>query len=194
MEVTMRSLAKLLLLIVVTVTTANASIVIPFSGSGASGTIAPGEAWAINQLSTFNWGSPGVGMGFETWNASIPVEDFTITFTSLVNGVQITNLETGPTCGNGSQTVFCEASGTLIPWTPALSNGGTAITFTAPSPLMLLPGDSFYINIYFSGDEGSSVTFTGGWSQETVPEPLTLGLTASGLLTIALRHRRLWFG
>jgi len=108
----------------------------------------------------------------------------------LANGVQITNLETGPTRGTGSQTVFC--SGTFTPWTPVLSNGGTTVTFTAPGSQMLLPGDSFYINIYFSGDEGSSVAFTGGWSQEAVPEPFTLGLTASGLLTIAIRRCRRW--
>lgn len=181
----MRFLGKVLALIVASAAIAGATIVIPFSGSGASGTIAPGEPWTINQLSTFNWGSPGVGLGFETWNGSIAVEDFTITFT-LLNGVQITNLETGPTCGNGSQTVFC--SGTFVPWTPVLSNGGTTVTFTAPGSQMLLPGDSFYINIYFSGDEGSSVMFTGGWSQETVPEPLTLGLTGLGCLTVAIRH------
>jgi len=180
-------LGKLSVLIVAFAAIGHATIIIPFSGSGASGTIAPGEGWIINQLSTFNWGTPGVGLGFETWNGSVPIEDFTITFT-FTNGVQITNLETGPTCGTGNETVFCEASGTLIPWTPALSNGGTAITFTAPSPLMLLPGDSFYINIYFSGDEGSSVTFTGGWSQEVVPEPFTLGLTGLGLLTVTIRR------
>ena len=186
----MRFLGKILALIVASAVMAGATIVIPFSGSGASGTIAPGEGWIINQLSTFNWGTPGVGLGFETWNGSVAIEDFTITFTSFANGVQITNLETGPTCGNGSQTVFCSAISTLVPWTPVLSNGGTTVTFTAPGSLMLLPGDSFYINIYFSGDEGSSVAFTGGWSQETVPEPFTLGLTASGLLTIAIRRRR----
>ena len=131
-------------------------------------------------------------MGFDTWNGSIPIEDFTITFATLPTGVQITNLETGPTCGTGSQTVFCSASGTLTPWTLVLSNGGVTVTFTAPGSQMLLPGDSFYINIFFSGDEGSSVTFRGGWSQEAVPEPLTLGLTASGLLTIAIRHSRRW--
>src|SRR5215471_16748010 len=181
MELTMRFLSRILAHIVACAAMAHASIVIPFSGSGSSGTIAPGEAWTINQLSTFNWGSPGVGLGFETWNGSIAVEDFTITFLRLPAGVQITNLELGPTCGTGNETVLCEASGTLIPWTPALSNGGATVTFTAPSPLMLLPGDSFYINIYFSGDEGSSVAFTGGWS--AVPEPFTLGLTGLGLLT-----------
>lgn len=184
----MRFLSRILALIVACAAMAHASIVIPFSGSGSSGTIAPGEAWTINQMSTFNWGTPGIGLGFETWNGSIPVEDFTITFTSLLNGVQITNLELGPTCGTGNETVLCEASGTLIPWTPSLRNGGTTVTFTAPSPLMLLPDDSFYINLYFSGDEGSSVTFTGGWSQEVVPEPFTLGLTGLGLLTVAIRR------
>jgi len=188
MEAAMRFLNRILLLMVASAAMAGATIVIPFSGSGASGTIAPGEAWTINQLSSFNWGSPGVGLGFETWNGSIAVEDFTITFLRLPAGVQITNLEPGPTCGTGSQTVFCSASGTLVPWTPVLSNGGTTITFTAPGSQMLLPGDFFYINIFFNGDEGSSVVFTGGWS--TVPEPFTLGLTGLGLLTVAIRRWR----
>ena len=185
-------LSKVLVLIVAFAAMAHATIVIPFSGSGASGMIAPGQPWTINQLSTFNWGTPGIGQGFGTWNGTIPIEDFTITF-AFTNGVQITNLETGPTCGTGNETVFC--SGSLTPWTPVLSNGGTTVTFTAPGSQMLLPGDSFYINIYFDGDEGSSVTFRGGWSQEAVPEPFTLGLTASGLLTIAAARRwRRWLG
>jgi hypothetical protein len=100
----MRFLGRILALMVVSVAMADGSIIIPFSGSGASGTIAPGEPWTINQLSSFNWGTPGVGLDFETWNGNVPVEDFTITFTSFANGVQITNLETGPTCGTGSQT------------------------------------------------------------------------------------------
>jgi hypothetical protein len=157
--VTLRFLGRILAVILASAAIAGATIVIPFSGSGASGTIAPGEGWIINQLSSFNWGTPGVGLGFETWNGSVPIEDFTITFTSSANGAQITNLETGPTCGTGNQMVFC--SGTFTPWTPLLSNNGATITFTAPGTQMLLPGDSFYINIYFSGDEGSSVTFTG---------------------------------
>jgi hypothetical protein len=182
----MRFLGRILALIVASAAMAGASIVIPFSGSGASGTIAPGEAWTINQLSLFNWGSPGVGLGFETWNGSIAVEDFTITFLRLPAGVQITNLETGPTCGTGNETVFC--SGFLDAWTPVLSNAGATVTFTAPAPEVLVPGESFYINIFFSGDEGSSVAFTGGWS--AVPEPFTLGLTGLGFLAAAIRHGR----
>jgi hypothetical protein len=182
----MRFLPRILTLIVASAAMAGATIVIPFSGSGSSGTIAPGEAWTINQLSTFNWGSPGVGLGFETWNGSIDVEDFTITFLRLPAGVQLTNLEQGLTCGTSSQTVFCSTSGSLHAWTPMLSNGGATVTFTAPAPEMLVPSESFYINIYFSGDEGSSVVFTGGWS--AVPEPFTLGLTGSGLLTVGIRR------
>lgn len=182
----MRFLGRILAIVVVSVAIAHASIIIPFSGSGASGTIAPGEAWTINQLSSFNWGSPGVGLGFELWNGSVAVEDFTITFLRLPAGVQITNLEMGPTCGTGNETVFCGPS--FDAWTPVLSNGGATVTFTAPAPEMLVPGDSFYINIYFNGDEGNSVAFTGGWS--AVPEPFTLGLTGLGLLTVAMRRYR----
>jgi hypothetical protein len=182
----MRFLGRILALIVVSAAMANATIIIPFSGSGAGGTIAPGEAWTINQLSSFNWGSPGVGLGFELWNGSVAVEDFTITFLGLPAGVQITNLEMGPTCGTGNETVFC--SGFLDAWAPVLSNGGATVTFTAPAPEMLVPGESFYINIFFNGNEGSRVAFTGGWS--AVPEPFTLALTGLGLLTVAIRRCR----
>jgi hypothetical protein len=181
-------LGRILALVVASAATADASIVIPFSGSGASGTIAPGESWAINQLSKFNWGTPGVGLNFETWNGGTSVEDFTITFMGLPVGVQITNLEPGPTCGTGNETVFCAAAGALVPWTPVLTNSGATITFTAPAPEELVAGDSFYINIYFTGDPGSTVSFTGGWSQ--VPEPLSVCLTALGLLAVAIRRRR----
>jgi len=49
---------------------------------------------------------------------------------------------------------FC--SGSLDAWTPALSDNGATITFTAPGAEMLVPGESFYINIFFSGNEGDS--------------------------------------
>jgi hypothetical protein len=186
MEATMRFLLKVLVLLVLSAAIASATIVIPFSGSGSSGTIAPGEGWIINQLSSFNWGTPGVGLGFETWNADIAIQDFTITFIDLPPDVEITNVQMPPDCGNGNQTVFC--SGFLDAWTPALSDGGHTITFTAPGTEILSPGESFYINIFFSGDEGDSVTFRGGWSQE-VPEPCTLALTGSGLLVVIRRWR-----
>lgn len=141
----MRFLGRILAMLVLSAAIAGATIVIPFSGSGSSGTIAPGEGWIINQLGSFNWGSPGVGLGFEVWNGDIPIQDFTITFIDLPQGVQITNLQMPPDCGNGSQTVFC--TGFLTSWTPALTDNGATVTFTAPGQEMLVPGESFYVNI-----------------------------------------------
>ena len=63
--------------------------------------------------------------------------------------------------------------------TRLLGSPHRTVTFTAPGSQMLLPGDSFYINIYFSGYEGRSVMFRGGSRGNTgsaYPLPNGIGL------------------
>ena len=165
-------------------------ILIPFSGGPGlgSGSIAPGENYAYNLDSTSSWGAPGVGASIEAFNSTIgDIEDFTITFAGLGSGVTIANLATAGNCGGGSTggTVFCaNITGTYQQWTPVISNGGLTITFTAPGTEILANGDFFFVNIFFSGAEQDTASFTGGWSG--VPEPSTVFMAAGGLLGLGL--------
>ncbi|HTS49689.1 MAG TPA: PEP-CTERM sorting domain-containing protein [Bryobacteraceae bacterium] len=179
-------------------------IAIPFSGSGSSGTIAPGLAWSINDGGTFSFGSPGVGESVLPWpGAPTPVDitDFTITFTRLPEGVTIdpASLATpGQDCGGGASggTVFCSPGPGSEPfpgytqWIPTLSNDDRTITFDAPAGISLTAGDDYFVNIFFTQSEGEAVNFTGGWSSP-VPEPMSILLlgTVTVLCTLALRRR-----
>ena len=177
-------------------------IVIPFSGSGTSGTIAPGEPWAINAFGTMSWGSPGVGLGILAWpGPPTPqdITDFTITFRGLPAGVTIdpASLATAAQdCagGPGGGTVFCsETPAAIYQWIPSLSPDHDTITWEAPAGGALFGGDDYFVNIFFTGAV-PGVTFTGAWTSPVpVPEPgpgllLLLG-TAAGLCAAALRRR-----
>jgi hypothetical protein len=181
-------------------------IVISFSGSGTSGTIAPGNPWLINSAHTNDsWGSPGVLALATLWPGSPTpqdITDFTITFTGLPTGVTIdpASLSTGP-CGRNDEfiigTEFCSSYDAgitpFVPWTPTLSNGDDTITWEGGFfPYTILNGGaSYFVSIFFTGPV-SSVTFTGGWSTPAaVPEPgsLLLLATAAGLCVAVLRRR-----
>jgi hypothetical protein len=173
-------------------------VVIPFSDSGTSGTIAPGESWSVDDFGTFSWGSPGVGEGVLPWpGPPTPqdITDFTITFTGLPTGVTIdpTSLATpAQDCAGNANggTVFCSSFPSLFTqWIPTLSNGNDTITWEAPAGISLNGGDNYFANIFFTGAV-SSVTFTGGWSSPTpVPEPGSLLFVAAGLCAVVLRRR-----
>jgi hypothetical protein len=173
------------------------TIVISFSGSGTSGTIAPGEPWLINGLSTNSWSSPGLGLGTTQWPGAPTqqdITDFTITFTGLPTGVTIDpgSLATPADVCSGVFTVFCSGPTFLVgnQWVSTLSNGNDTITSAAPAGISLNGGDFYFVNVLFTGPV-SSVTFTGGWSTPTpVPEPATLGLLSIGLLAISYVGRR----
>ncbi len=164
---------------------------IPFSGSGSSGTIDPGQPFSYDfagALSEANWGVPGVGAGLATWNGPT-VDQFTITF-DLAPGISIDPLNIGSTCDGGptSGTAFC-ASPYTQPWNVTTLTTDS-ITFTAlPGGDLLINGDPFFVNIFFTGGDPAGASFSGEWVSP-VPEPGTLVIFGSGILALAGAFRR----
>ncbi|HEY1755588.1 MAG TPA: PEP-CTERM sorting domain-containing protein [Bryobacteraceae bacterium] len=177
---------------------------ITFSGSGATGTIAPSEAWT----DTFNaddvvWGVPGYLDGDATWNGSLGMVglSFTLTGSSFPN----TGFDQSgtPACAGGG-LVLCD-NDTATPWTTVVT--GDTVTFTAPTGDVVAPGEEFFVNIPIgfapsaveaeasSPDVGAlTVTFNGFWTTvspgTTTPEPGSFLLLGGGLAGLGLAARR----
>lgn len=157
------------------------NIIIPFSGSGSSGTISDGIAsvvpWTINTGGGNDWGIPD-GAGADVFNWPGPgglVDDLTVTFSglptsALIAGGQFHDFITG------------------VDWAESITDGGSTITFTAPAGDPLGAGDPFFAHVGFLGPEGSSVSFTGGWSG--APEPSSVILLLTMLLGVAFAARK----
>jgi hypothetical protein len=195
-KMAIRSTATMLFWVTVVAVKAQAgNIAIPFSGSGASGSIAPGEPWEFHQgLGIGIWAIPGVDNpgAVPPWNGGVSgIEDFTITFTDLPAGARIIS---GSILGCAGIPVFgpgfCSwptaSPNDQTMWTPAFSNDG--VTFTAPAGVSLGPGQSFELSVglgFANFDVPSSVSFTGGWSA-AVPEPGTLACVMIGLIGVII--------
>jgi hypothetical protein len=170
---------------------------IPFSGSGANGTIQTGQPFAYNfDNGVFepDWGIPGVGGGTAIWNGP-NVGSFEITF-NLPSGIvidpaQVLVGQTGDCVGGAAGgTAFC-AQPYTSPWIATLI-GTNTIMFTATPGNFLTTGDPFFVNIFFSGGNPSGAAFSGSFTT-VVPEPSSILLFGSGILgvTAILRRRKL---
>lgn len=171
--------------------------VIPFSGSGSSGTIDPGVSWtllpAIDQSPQNSvWGVPGYQQGVLLWpSPTFGATDFHVTFTDLPQGVTIDNAPPNGCVGQG--LVMCSVEGGANLWTSVL-NGPNSVSFFAPSGVVMVQFDQFFVNIPFNAPL-DHVTFTGEWTQSAaIPEPGSLALFGTGLLGLAGTLRRKFLG
>jgi hypothetical protein len=186
----MRKVAGLLCLVLLASMAAVAGN-IPFSGSGSSGVVNPGQPFAYNSdggVFEPDWGIPGVNNGLSDWNGPT-VSQFTITF-DLTPGIAVDPLNLGTTCNGGSfgGTVFC-ASPFSQPWNVTTLTTDS-ITFTAlPGGDLLINGDPFFVNIFFTGGDPNGASFSGDWVTP-VPEPSGITLFGSAILGLAGVFRR----
>src|SRR5437879_5199904 len=165
---------------------------INFSGSGSSGSIAPNALpWSLlsareNPFRGVSvWGVPGFGNGNATWpSGNGNALSFTIAFTGLPGGVSIDQTPDPNPTGVDDFTRFHRGDDGVI-WTPVYG-GGNSVTFTAP--IIMPAGTDFFVNVAFTGDVGSSVSFTGNWVTDTaaVPEPGSFGLVAVAILAAGI--------
>lgn len=189
----MRKVSGLLCLVLLASMAAVAGV-IPFSGSGSSGTINPGQPFSYNfdgAVFEPDWGVPGVNGGVSVWSGPT-IDQFTITF-DLPSGISIDPLDLGTNCNGGpfGGNVFCAAPFSQ-PWNVTTLTTDS-ITFTAlPGGDLLIDGDPFFVNIFFTGGDPNGASFNGDWVTP-VPEPSDVLLFGSGILGLAgiLRRRLL---
>jgi len=166
---------------------------IPFSGSGGSGNIQTGQSFAYDaDGGTFaaDWGIPGVNLGTAIWTGPT-ISEFMVTF-ALPAGVIIDPAQV--IIGNNANcfgssiggTTFC-AGPYSAPWTATLI-GTNGILFNSSGDL-LTDGDSFFVDVFFTGGDPYGADFSGEFTP--VPEPSGPMLLGSGLLALigALRFK-----
>jgi hypothetical protein len=171
------------------------AVVIPFGGV-ATGLDPLGQSFTAANTFGSAWGEPGLGLGTLIFNpASISnskgdwANEFDFIFLKGVTGVIDQTPASGP---SGFETTTRFSTGGIL-WTPVFL-GTNEVDFIAPAGVKINPGDSFFVNVAFTGPITTSrFSFAGLWTDENgVPEPATWSLMIAGfgLAGASLRARR----
>ena len=203
-----KRVAMLVALAVLVGSSVAVAAVIPFDGSGSSGTIPPGSLqWTMTDggdnifRGVSIWGIPGLGNGNQTWPLGVGnLISFTITFNGLPAGVAIDQTPDPSPTGVDDFTRFHRGDDGVI-WIPSFS-GTNTVTFDPPTGYSMPPGTEFFLNIAFTDGmtaasaasvQFTNIDFTGSWTTdavEAVPEPASISLVALAALGAALIGRR----
>ena len=175
---------------------ANAMIA-PFGGA-ATGVDPLGQAWVTTNTGAPSWGEPGLGLGSRTFNPAGNADvtghtwanRFSFIFLEGVNGV----IDQTPAAGPGGYETTTRFSTGGVLWNTQFV-GGNKVVFTAPVGTEIHQGDTFFVNIAFTGPVVlEKFSFAGLWTDVAagVPEPATWALMIGGfgLAGVALRRRR----
>ena len=160
-----------------------------FAGGGTPGTDgldAFGHTWRIKVDS---WGIPGLGNGTLGFAGPDSALDFHIRFSGLPTSVVI---DPSPASGPGGfeeTTRFSNVTDGEL-WSRVIDADGLGVSFFATGTSSLENGETFFVNVVFSGAFTTPIEFTASWTGRGVPEPGTLALLLVGAAMVLTRRQR----
>ena len=184
--------AAAIVLVMVMAFTAPAKADVSFVGIGAAGVDTYGNGWTWNNNGPGGasaWGIPGLLAGTLTWTGPA-TSDFDIVFgtkETLMPAIDLTPTPGNSPFGSYLTTRFSNVTAGAL-WN-MVSVSPSEVQFFAPAGAQLVAGDTFFVNVVFTGNiDPTKVGFVATYSP--VPLPPALLLFAPGIAGLAAIRKR----